>query len=108
MGVPGLRIMEGRAPEVLSTLEATPDAVFVGGGGARSEDLLEACWSALRSGGRMVVNVVSLEGRARLTTWRDARGGELVEIAISRNDPVGGATVLRPALPVLQYRGAKP
>ncbi len=107
IGVPGLRVVEGQAPEVLATLDGTPDAVFVGGG-ARSDKLLDACWSALRPGGRMVVNVVSLDGRAGLAAMRDVRGGELLEIAISRSDSLGGAMVLRPALPVLQYRGVKP
>ena len=32
-GVPGLIIIEGRAPETLAGLE-TPDAIFIGGGGS--------------------------------------------------------------------------
>jgi precorrin-6Y C5,15-methyltransferase (decarboxylating) len=41
-----------------------PDAVFVGGTGHEVGRLLEATWSALRPGGRMVVNVATLESLA--------------------------------------------
>ncbi|MHB1872725.1 MAG: precorrin-6y C5,15-methyltransferase (decarboxylating) subunit CbiE, partial [Steroidobacteraceae bacterium] len=52
IGVLGLRIVEARAPAGLAGLPA-PDAVFLGGG-ARDPVVIESCWSALRSGGRLV------------------------------------------------------
>jgi precorrin-6Y C5,15-methyltransferase (decarboxylating) len=98
LGVPGLRVVEGRAPAALSGLPA-PDAVFVGGG-LTSEGLLEACWAALRPGGRLVANAVTVEGEAVLAAWRARAGGELVRLGVQRAEPVGGFTGWRPAMPV--------
>ncbi len=98
LGVPGLQVVEGRAPAALDGLPA-PDAVFVGGG-LTSEGLLEACWAALRSGGRLVANAVTVEGEAVLAAWRARAGGELVRLGVQRAEPVGGYTGWKPAMPV--------
>ncbi|MGW5639693.1 precorrin-6y C5,15-methyltransferase (decarboxylating) subunit CbiE, partial [Streptomyces sp. NPDC003832] len=54
LGVPGLVVVTGRAPAALSELPL-PDAVFVGGG-LTAPGLLDACWQALPTGGRLVAN----------------------------------------------------
>jgi precorrin-6B C5,15-methyltransferase / cobalt-precorrin-6B C5,C15-methyltransferase len=59
-GVPNVKPVHGTAPAVFGGLPA-PDAVFVGGTGHEVGRLLEACYSALRPGGRLVVNVASLD-----------------------------------------------
>ena len=64
--------------------------------------------AALRSGGRLVVNAVTLETEALLMARHAAHGGELVRIALSRADPVGGMTGWRPAMPVTQWVWTKP
>ncbi|MEU9844982.1 precorrin-6y C5,15-methyltransferase (decarboxylating) subunit CbiE, partial [Actinomadura sp. NPDC048032] len=56
LGVPGVRVVAGRAPDALEGLPP-PDAVFVGGG-LTVPGLLERCWDALRPGGRLVANAV--------------------------------------------------
>ncbi len=106
LGVPGLEIVTGKAPAALAGLES-PDAVFLGGG-VRTAGVFEAAWAALKPGGRLVANAVTLEGAAALTRWYGAYGGELLRIAISRAGPVGSAHVLRPMLPVTQLRLIKP
>ncbi|SDE84997.1 precorrin-6Y C5,15-methyltransferase (decarboxylating) [Blastococcus fimeti] len=98
LGVPGLRVVEGRAPEALAGLPA-PDAVFVGGGGT-VPGVLAACWEALRPGGRLVVNAVTLESEAEVVRWRTEVGGELTRLQVSHAGAVGGFTAFRPALPV--------
>ncbi|MEJ2889372.1 precorrin-6y C5,15-methyltransferase (decarboxylating) subunit CbiE [Actinomycetospora aeridis] len=87
LGVPGLRVVVGRAPEALVGLEA-PDAVFVGGG-ASAPGMLDAVWEALCPGGRLVVNTVTVEGEAALVAFRASRGGALRRIAVERVAPVG-------------------
>ncbi len=53
--------------------------------------LLDAVIAALRSGGRLVANAVTLETEAVLLARHAcAQGGELVRIALSRADSVGG------------------
>ncbi|MFI6599656.1 precorrin-6y C5,15-methyltransferase (decarboxylating) subunit CbiE [Nonomuraea sp. NPDC050536] len=98
LGVPGLRVVEGRAPIALDGLP-TPDAVFVGGG-LTADGLLERCWSALRPGGRLVANAVTLESEALITSWYGRLGGDLVRVAVQRASPVGSFTAWRPAMPV--------
>jgi precorrin-6B C5,15-methyltransferase / cobalt-precorrin-6B C5,C15-methyltransferase len=105
-GVPGLEVMEGAAPAALSGL-ATPDAVFVGGG-AGDTGVLDTAARALRPGGRLVVNAVTLETEALLLARHAALGGELIRIAISRADAVGQMTGWRPAMPVTQWLWVKP
>lgn len=98
LGVPGLQLVSGHAPEALAGLPA-PDAVFIGGG-VTVPGVLDACWSSLREGGRLVANAVTLQGEATLVDWRNRHGGTLTRIAISEAQPLGGFDTWRPALPI--------
>ncbi|MCU1619051.1 MAG: cobL, partial [Modestobacter sp.] len=98
LGVPGLQVVEGRAPEALAELPA-PDAVFVGGG-ATIPGVLETCWQALAPGGRLVVNAVTLESEAVLAQWQARVGGALTRLSVAQAEPVGGFTGWKPAMPV--------
>jgi precorrin-6Y C5,15-methyltransferase (decarboxylating) len=106
LGVPGLEVVDGRAPEALAGLPA-PDAVFVGGG-ATAPGLLEACWDALPTGGRLVVNAVTVESEAVLAGWFARVGGDLVRIAVQRAEPVGGFAGWKAAMPVTTWSAGKP
>ncbi|WP_019631928.1 precorrin-6y C5,15-methyltransferase (decarboxylating) subunit CbiE [Actinomadura atramentaria] len=101
LGVPGLRVVTGAAPDALRGLP-TPDAVFVGGG-VTAPGMVEACWTALRPGGRLVVNAVTLESEAAVVRARAELGGDLTRVEISRAAPVGAFTGWRPAMPVTQW-----
>jgi len=105
-GVPGLEIAEDAAPSALAGL-APPDAIFIGGG-ASYLDVLDAAVAALRSGGRLVVNAVTLETEALLLARHAALGGELIRIAIARAGAVGEKTGWRAAMPVTQWVWIKP
>jgi precorrin-6Y C5,15-methyltransferase (decarboxylating) len=105
LGVPGLRICVAPAPGALAGLPA-PNAVFIGGGIA-SPGLLDAAWTVLRPGGRLVANVVSIEGELVLLDWRLRHGGELTRIAVSRAERLGAHHAWRPSLPVTQFFAEK-
>ena len=105
LGTPGLEVVKGRAVAALEGLSA-PDAVFVGGGVAEP-GLLKHCWAALASGGRLVANVVSVEGEAVLAEWQRSRGGSLTRIAITRCEPLGRFRGWRPLMPVTQLSAIK-
>jgi precorrin-6Y C5,15-methyltransferase (decarboxylating) len=62
-GVPNIRPVAGRAPDVLASLP-DPDAIFVGGTGRQVVLVLSAAYARLASGGRMVVNVATIDGLA--------------------------------------------
>ncbi|WP_241518773.1 precorrin-6y C5,15-methyltransferase (decarboxylating) subunit CbiE [Streptomyces sp. CB03238] len=105
LGVPALKVVTAAAPAGLAELEA-PDAVFVGGG-LTAPGLLDACWAALRPGGRLVANTVTLESEALLADRYRRHGGELVRLAVAHAVPVGGFTGWRQAMPVTQWSVTK-
>jgi precorrin-6Y C5,15-methyltransferase (decarboxylating) len=100
LGVPELRVQHGVAPRALADLPS-PDAVFLGGG-VSEPALWEALWRALKPGGRLVVNAVTVEGEAQLARWQQRHGGELCRIAVARAEPLGGYHGWRPLLAVTQ------
>jgi precorrin-6Y C5,15-methyltransferase (decarboxylating) len=106
LGVPDLQVITGRAPKALAGL-TPPDAVFIGGG-ITDEGVFEAAWAALQPGGRIVANAVTLESETRLKEAFDRHGGELVRIEISKAGKIGGFHGWRAAMPVTQWRAAKP
>jgi precorrin-6B C5,15-methyltransferase / cobalt-precorrin-6B C5,C15-methyltransferase len=106
LGVPGLQIVEGRAPAALAGLP-TPDAVFIGGG-LTTEGMFDTVWTALRPGGRLIANTVTLESEARLVRWYARYGGELTRIGVSRAKAMGGFTGWQQAMPVTQWSVTKP
>ncbi|MDH3472712.1 MAG: precorrin-6y C5,15-methyltransferase (decarboxylating) subunit CbiE [Rhodospirillales bacterium] len=105
LGTPKLKVVAGEAPAALEGLDP-PDAVFIGGG-LSGAGLFEACWKALKPGGRLVANAVTLEGEQALVQWRLETGGELARIAVSRAEPVGPYTGWRPLMPVTQLQVTK-
>jgi precorrin-6Y C5,15-methyltransferase (decarboxylating) len=98
LGVPALRVVTGRAPEALAGLPA-PDTIFIGGGVTR-DGVLDACLAALRPGGRLVANAVTVESEAVLAAAHAKLGGELVRLAVQRAAPIGGFTGWRAMMPV--------
>ncbi|MFA5949589.1 MAG: precorrin-6y C5,15-methyltransferase (decarboxylating) subunit CbiE [Hyphomicrobium sp.] len=106
LGVPGLDVMVGQAPAALEGL-ASPDAIFIGGGLSET-GVFEAAWAALKPGGRLVANAVTIESEARLATLSLQHGGELTRIAVSRAGAVGQLTGWRAAMPVTIWRVRKP
>jgi precorrin-6Y C5,15-methyltransferase (decarboxylating) len=106
LGVPGLEIVEGEAPAALAG-SAPPDAIFIGGG-ASEPGMLDAAVAALRSGGRLVVNAVTLGTEALLLERHAALGGELIRVAISRAGAIGEKSGWRPAMPVTLWAWTRP
>jgi precorrin-6Y C5,15-methyltransferase (decarboxylating) len=108
LGTPDLQIVQKRAPEAFAGLPS-PDAVFLGGG-LSNPGLFEAAWTALKPGGRLVANAVSLQSEARLIEYFQRYGGELVRLEVSKAGKAGtgGVFVWRPAAPIVQWRARKP
>src|SRR6516225_370689 len=59
--------------------------------------------AALRPGGRLVVNAVTVETEALLMVRHATLGGELTRVAIARVEPMGTTQAWRPALPMTQW-----
>jgi precorrin-6Y C5,15-methyltransferase (decarboxylating) len=101
LGTPHLKIVAGKAPIALKDLPQ-PDAIFIGGG-ITVPELFETCWQALRSGGRLVANTVTVESELILFQWHSKLGGELIRIGIQRAEPVGKFLGWKAMAPVTQW-----
>lgn len=101
LGTPFLELVAAEIEHALPGLD-DPDAVFIGGG-LSTGTLVDTVWARLREGGRLVANVVTLEGERVLLDAHARYGGDMARIAISHADPVGGLTGWRPAMPVTQW-----
>jgi precorrin-6Y C5,15-methyltransferase (decarboxylating) len=106
LGVPHLEIQIGSAPDAVRQL-TQPDAVFIGCGTA-GEHVIEACWAALKPGGRIVANAVTLESELGLLAAYHGHGGSLTRMSVERAEPVGSRTAWRPAMPIMQWVAKKP
>ncbi len=100
LGTPHLQLVQGKAPTVLQNLP-TPDAIFIGGG-TTAPGLLDTCWTALRSGGRLVANAVTVESELQLLQWQQQVGGELTRVAIQRTGSIGTFLGWKPLIQVTQ------
>lgn len=106
LGTPKLITVKGKTPKAFTGLP-TPDAVFIGGG-VLQDGVFEGAWKALRPGGRLVANAVTLESEARLVELYKNHGGTLERISVSQVSPVGRYYALKPLMPVIQWALSKP
>lgn len=101
LGAQGLQVVRAQAPMALSDL-CSPDAVFIGGG-VTQPGMIDDCWNALLPGGRLVANVVTLEGEQLLASALKTYGGRMARIEISHAEPIGSFTGWRAQMPVVQW-----
>jgi precorrin-6Y C5,15-methyltransferase (decarboxylating) len=104
LGVPGLEVRHGEAPDALASLPR-PHAVFVGGGG--TAETLDRSWVALRPAGRMVVHAVTQETEMILVNCWNRFGGELSRLSVEHLEPIGRYHGWRPARAVVQWSSMK-
>jgi len=106
LGVPGLQLVRGKAPQALAGLER-PDAIFIGGG-VTAEGVLPHCWERLRPGGRLVANAVTVQSELALAQFRQQQGGDLTRIHVAHAQPLGAFDTWRQALPITLLDVVKP
>jgi precorrin-6Y C5,15-methyltransferase (decarboxylating) len=85
---PNVEVVQTFAPEGLGKLP-DPTTVFIGGSGGRMKEILDVVCHRLKPGGRIVINIVSLENLSTAVNALKARGFvtdvTLVNIARSTN-----------------------
>jgi precorrin-6Y C5,15-methyltransferase (decarboxylating) len=90
LGVANYSLVEGRAPQAIAAWPA-PDAVFIGGSGGELAALIALALERLAPGGRLVINLVTLDNLTCATTALDAADAagiaswELVQLQASRS-----------------------
>ncbi|MGU3496963.1 precorrin-6y C5,15-methyltransferase (decarboxylating) subunit CbiE [Xanthobacteraceae bacterium A53D] len=106
LGVPHLKVVTGTVPAAYDGLPR-PDVIFIGGGGSEP-GVMAGALAALKAGGRLVANAVTLETEAVLLSHYARLGGSLTRISVARAVPVKGMAGWRPAMPVTQWSYRKP
>ena len=106
LGTEKIAIVDGEAPQALTGLQ-TPDAIFIGGG-LTKEGVFEQCWQALRSGGRLVANAVTLESEKIMIERQAELGGDLARLSVDQASPVGPFRGWKPSMPMTQWSVWKP
>ena len=98
---PNLTVVKGEAPKALESLP-DPDAVFVGGSGGRLADILGCAAGRLRPGGRIVMDLATLENleRARAVLACLGLHWQVTAVQVSRSRDLGGLTGLEALNPV--------
>lgn len=99
-----IRIVAGSIVDALPGLPA-PAAVFVGGGVEVA--VLEASWTALTPGGRLVAHSVTADSDGVLLEAYRRHGGELVRIGLEYAEPIGRFIGFRPARTVTAWTVSK-
>jgi precorrin-6Y C5,15-methyltransferase (decarboxylating) len=105
--VSNLHIVPGHAPEALADLP-DPHAVFIGGSSGSLRDMLDAVWTRLLPGGRLVASAVTEDSRVDLHGFAGDRKADWTELSIARSERLAGQRVMRPYLPVLLMKMEKP
>ncbi|MCS6827710.1 MAG: precorrin-6y C5,15-methyltransferase (decarboxylating) subunit CbiE [Caldilinea sp.] len=105
LDTPNVQVVEGNAPEVCRDLP-DPDAVFIGGSGGRLTELVGVAQERLHPGGRLVINVVTLD---HLETLRRMAPTAQVTLAqIGRGKAIQSSLRLEALNPVFMFTWRKP
>ncbi|MGB1360679.1 MAG: precorrin-6y C5,15-methyltransferase (decarboxylating) subunit CbiE [Alphaproteobacteria bacterium] len=84
----------------IDTLQS-PDCIFVGGG-LTSLDI-DILYNKLKTGGRLVINTVSMQGSDIINKVYQKYGGSISRINIERNSKVGSFDTLKPMASVIHF-----
>lgn len=99
-----LRIIESDIASALPGLPS-PDAVFIGGG--LTAELAARCMAALHTGGRFVVNAVTLEAELVIGELALTHGGELMRLQVQNDDHIGALHGFKPLRMVTSWTWIK-
>jgi len=100
-GLSNLSVVEGEAPQAFEGLPA-PTHAFLGGSGGNMKEILAALYRK-NPRLRVVVNAVTLETLSEITgllKTLPVEAEEVVQLQVSRAEPVGGYRMMRAENPV--------
>ncbi|HEX4150221.1 MAG TPA: precorrin-6y C5,15-methyltransferase (decarboxylating) subunit CbiE [Pirellulales bacterium] len=84
-----MTVVHGTAPTALAELPA-PDAVFIGGSGGELAEIVALCRQRLAVGGRLVINLATIENLAAVSAIAGGEGGlgDVTLVQVSRSRPI--------------------
>ncbi len=91
----------GKAPDRLDEFP-DPTAIFIGGNGGNMERLLETCITRLVPGGRLVMNIATIENLAEAVKHLKTLGCDvtILQAQISKSKPILNLTRFEPLNPI--------
>ena len=109
-GVGNLTVVEGEAPDALKDLPDC-DAAIIGGSGSRLDDILDEVSSRLKSGGRVVMNCITIQTLAAALDYLRAHETEFsyeaIQVQINRLQAVGSYDMAKAINPIYIVTGEK-
>jgi precorrin-6Y C5,15-methyltransferase (decarboxylating) len=83
-------LIEGEAPQIFNQIMDEPDVIFIGGSKGNLETIIQSSYQRLKSGGRLVVNTITLENiQASYQTFKKLQvQPNLTQVNISRGVPL--------------------
>ena len=109
-GVDNLTAVEGEAPDALKGL---PDcnAAIIGGSGSRLSDILAEISARLKTGGRVVINCITIQTLAAALDYMRGHDGdfsyEAIQVQINRLQAVGAYDMAKAINPIYIVTGEK-
>lgn len=96
------------APEGLESLP-DPDAVFIGGSGGKLTEIVNMCYQRLKSGGRIVLNLATLDNLNTTINTLEGIGltPEIVSLTVARSRKIRGLNRLESLNPVFTVSAKK-
>ena len=100
--------VKASAPEGLESLPE-PDAVFVGGSGGKISQILDACCARVKTGGRIVVNLATIENLSLALSKLEERmlNTEIVYLSAARGSKIKDLHRLEGMNPVFVITGKR-
>jgi precorrin-6Y C5,15-methyltransferase (decarboxylating) len=105
-GALNVTVVAGRAPAALADLPQ-PNAVFIGGSGGEMAGILQQLDRALRPGGRVVLNLATLENLNEAIALLKSLdwSPEVTQVNLAQGQAIAGLTRLAPLNPVFIVSG---
>lgn len=108
-GVQNVQVIEGSAPDCLSTLKEIPDRVCIEGG-RPIQEILQAVWDYLPQSGRVVATAANLQSLYSISqglAQLQARNIEVVQSAVNRLETRGFSQTFAAVDPMFILSGEK-
>ncbi len=104
-----VQAIHGLAPEALKSISNDPDAVFIGGSAGSMFEILKVCAERLKAGGRIVVNVITVENLAEAWDAFKKLGmkSEVCLFQVSRSQPILDMTRFAALNPIFMITAKK-
>jgi precorrin-6Y C5,15-methyltransferase (decarboxylating) CbiT subunit len=99
---PNIKIIEGKAPEVLEGISGV-NKMFIGGSGGNLKEIIDWVENNCQTGSRVVINAVSLNTLVDARQLLDSpafSAPEIIQVSINRIEKLGNAEMFRPQSPI--------